>query len=83
MLITVFSDIFRSHDMGASRSCSGSIFVIFLPYLGVFVYLIARGHMGEHAIEAAQRADAARRRTSATRSGTSAGPADELDSSPT
>ncbi len=35
-----------------------TIFVIFLPYLGVFVYLIARGKkMGEHAVRDAQRRD--------------------------
>ena len=36
--------------------------MIFLPYLGVFVYLIARGDkMHEHAVEQAQAADAAAR----------------------
>ena len=55
LLITVFSDIFRSHDMGGFTKFLWVIFVIFLPYLGVFVYLIARGHkMSEHAMEAAQ-----------------------------
>ena len=39
-----------------------TIFVIFLPYLGVFVYLIARGHkMGEHAVAQAQAMDEAQR----------------------
>ena len=38
------------------------IFIIFLPYLGVFVYLIARGHkMSEHAAQAAQAQDQANR----------------------
>ena len=38
------------------------IFVIVLPYFGVFIYLIARGQkMNEHAMEAAQAQDAARR----------------------
>ena len=56
LLITVFSDIFRSHDMGGFAKFLWVIFVIFLPYLGVFVYLIARGHkMSEHAMEAARR----------------------------
>jgi hypothetical protein len=36
------------------------IFVIIVPYLGVLVYLIARGHkMQEHAMQAAQQQDAA------------------------
>ena len=51
LLITVFADIFRSHDMGGFAKFLWVIFVIFLPYLGVFVYLIARGHkMSEHAM---------------------------------
>ena len=62
LLVTVFSDIFRSHDMGGFAKAMWVIFVIFLPYLGVFVYLIARGHkMSEHALEAAQAHDAAQR----------------------
>ena len=36
------------------------IFMIFLPYLGVFIYLIARGgKMHEHAVADAQSQDAA------------------------
>src|SRR5215467_8013682 len=60
LLITVFADIFRSHDMGGFAKAIWVIFVIFLPYLGVFVYLIARGHkMQEHALEAAKAQNAA------------------------
>ena len=60
ILITVFADIFRSHDLSGWAKALWVIFVIFLPYLGVFVYLIARGHkMSEHALEAAQAQDAA------------------------
>src|SRR5580704_3771889 len=43
LLIMVFMDIFRSHDMGGLAKALWVIFVIVLPYLGVFVYLIARG----------------------------------------
>ncbi len=43
LLITVFIDIFRSHDMGGLAKALWVIFVIILPFLGVFVYLIARG----------------------------------------
>jgi hypothetical protein len=43
ILITVFADIFRSHDMGGFAKALWVIFVIFLPFLGVFVYLIVRG----------------------------------------
>jgi len=56
LLIMVFIDIFRSHDMGGGAKALWVIFVIILPFLGVFVYLIARGgKMHERAAaEAAQ-----------------------------
>jgi ABC-type multidrug transport system fused ATPase/permease subunit len=56
LLIMVFVDIFRSHDMGGFAKAMWVIFVIILPFLGVFVYLIARGSkMHERAAaEAAQ-----------------------------
>ncbi len=43
LLITVFIDIFRSHDMGGWAKALWAIFVIVLPFLGVFVYVIAHG----------------------------------------
>jgi hypothetical protein len=50
LLIIVFSDIFRSPDLSGWGKALWTIFVILLPYLGVFVYLIARGKkMSEHA----------------------------------
>ena len=62
LLIIVFSDIFRSHDLSGWAKALWIIFVILVPYLGVFVYLIARGHkMQEHAAEAAQAQDQAAR----------------------
>ena len=43
LLIMVFMDVFRSHDMGGMAKALWVIFIIILPFLGVFVYLIARG----------------------------------------
>ena len=43
LLITVFVDIFRSHDMSGGIKALWCIFVVIVPFLGVFVYLIARG----------------------------------------
>ncbi len=43
LLITVFSDIFRSDDLGGWAKALWILFTVFLPYLGVLVYLIARG----------------------------------------
>ena len=56
LLISVFSDIFRSDDLSGWSKALWTIFVIVLPYLGVFVYMIARGkRMGEHAMQDASR----------------------------
>jgi uncharacterized membrane protein YgcG len=56
ILIMVFADLFRSHDLSGWAKALWVIFVIILPYLGVFVYLIACGHkMSQHAQEDAQR----------------------------
>ena len=42
-LFYIFSDIFRSHDLGGGAKTVWSLFIIFLPFIGVFAYLIARG----------------------------------------
>ena len=41
LLITVFADIFRRHDTSGFTKVLWIIFVIVLPFLGVFIYLIA------------------------------------------
>ena len=54
LLIVVFGDIFRSPDLSGWGKALWTIFIIIVPYLGVFVYLIARGHkMSEHAAQQA------------------------------
>jgi hypothetical protein len=48
LLITVFADLFSRHDISGWGKAAWTAFVIVLPYLGVFVYLIAEGkHMAE------------------------------------
>lgn len=77
LLVVVFSDIFRSPDLGGWAKALWTIFIIVAPYLGVFVYLIARGHkMQEHAVANAKAADEAQR--SYIQSVTGSSPADEL-----
>ena len=41
LLITVFSDIFRRHDISGWGKAGWTVFVIILPFLGVFIYMIA------------------------------------------
>ena len=48
LLITVFIDIFRSHDLNGWAKALWVLFVVILPWLGVLVYLIARGGKMQH-----------------------------------
>ena len=51
----VFGDLFRSKDLGGGAKTLWVLFIVFLPFLGMFVYLIARGHgMNERAFAAQQ-----------------------------
>ena len=51
-LFWVFGDIFRSRDLGGGAKTFWVLFVIVIPWLGILVYLIARGHgMQERAME--------------------------------
>jgi hypothetical protein len=62
MIIVIFSDIFRSEDLSGWGKAIWSIFIIFLPFLGIFAYLIARGgSMAERSAKAAQEANEATR----------------------
>ncbi|MFE7237964.1 SHOCT domain-containing protein [Streptomyces sp. NPDC057580] len=48
LLFRIFSDIFRDDSLNGWAKAGWSIFTVVLPFLGVFVYLIARGKgMGE------------------------------------
>ena len=78
ILFRVFGDIFRSHDMSGLTKTLWVIFVIVTPFLGVLVYVVARGDdMTKHAVEDAQARDAAFQSYVQQAAGT-AGPADEL-----
>jgi ABC-type multidrug transport system fused ATPase/permease subunit len=43
ILITIIIDIFRSHDLSGWAKALWFVFILFLPLIGVLVYLIARG----------------------------------------
>jgi Short C-terminal domain/Phospholipase_D-nuclease N-terminal len=43
VLITVFIDIFRSHDLSGWGKALWFLFVLLIPLIGVLVYLIVRG----------------------------------------
>ncbi len=63
ILIYVFIDIFRSHDLSGWAKALWFVFVLFIPLIGVLVYLIARGgEMQQRAQQQAQQQDQEARR---------------------
>jgi len=58
ILIWIFIDIFRSHDLSGWAKALWFLFVLFIPLVGVLVYLIVRGgSMHERAVQDARRQD--------------------------
>ena len=43
ILVTVLIDVFRRHDLSGWGKAAWALFMIVLPYLGVFIYLITQG----------------------------------------
>jgi len=57
ILFTVLTDVFRRRDIGGGSKVLWTIFIIVLPYLGVFIYLIAEHDgMTKRSIEAQEQA---------------------------
>jgi HAMP domain-containing protein len=77
ILITVIGDLFRDHETSGWAKAAWVFFLIFLPFLGVLVYLIARGAgMRERAVR--EQADARKQLDAYIRETAAASPADEL-----
>lgn len=56
ILITIFADIFRRKDASGFTKVLWIVFVIILPFLGVFIYLIANHDgMTERSVQQAQK----------------------------
>jgi len=79
LLFKVIFDIFRSHDMGGVAKAFWAIFVTIIPWLGVLVYLIARGRsMQERDISAMKAEQEAMNTYIRQTAGSSTSAADEL-----
>jgi len=77
VLISVIGDIFRSRDISGASKAFWVIFVMIIPWLGVLVYLVARGDsMADRAMAAAAAHEEAARAYIQDAAGSSA--ADEL-----
>ncbi|MEU9051746.1 SHOCT domain-containing protein [Streptomyces sp. NPDC048384] len=60
MLFRVFGDIFRDDSMSGWGKAGWAVFVCVLPFVGVFIYLIARGRgMGERDVRQQRRQEEA------------------------
>jgi len=80
LLISVFIDIFRSHDLSGWAKALWVLFIIVLPYLGILIYLIARGgKMHERAVRSAQQSQEEFKAYVQQAEGTSGSLADELE----
>ena len=59
ILIRVLVDVFRRHDLSGWGKAAWTVMMVFLPFLGVFIYLVAHGQdMGKRDIEQARAAQA-------------------------
>jgi hypothetical protein len=78
LLISIFSDLFRDHELGGGAKALWTFLLLILPWLGVLIYLIVRGNsMNQRAMQAArERQESFRTYVQETASTTS--PADEL-----
>jgi cbb3-type cytochrome oxidase subunit 3 len=67
LLLTIFTDLFRDHELSGGVKALWVIFVVLVPYIGILVYLIARGRgMADRAAQIREVA------------GTSPSPADQI-----
>jgi type VI protein secretion system component VasK len=79
LAISVFIDIFRSHDLSGVAKAIWILFIIVVPLIAILIYLIVRGDkMRVHAVEAAKAQDEAAQEYIRQAAGTASSPADEL-----
>jgi hypothetical protein len=79
LVISIFGDIIRSDDMGGASKAIWAALIVFLPYLGVFAYLLLRGgKMGERQLAAARAQEQAVASYIRETAGGGSSPADQL-----
>jgi hypothetical protein len=80
LLFKIIADVFRDRSLSGFAKVMWLIFLIFLPFLGAFVYIIARGNsMAERDIAQAQAADQAFQAYVRDAAGSGGSSADQLD----
>ena len=79
LVFSIFGDIIRNDEMGGVQKAIWSIFIIFLPFLGIFAYLIFNGgRMGERQVNAARAQEAQMQDYIRTAAGGGSSAADQL-----
>jgi hypothetical protein len=79
LLLTIFTDLFRDHELSGGVKALWVIFVVLVPYIGILVYLIARGHgMADRAARAQARAQEQMNAQIRAVAGTTASPTDQI-----
>jgi hypothetical protein len=81
-LFWIFGDLFRSRDLGGGAKTLWVLFIIVVPFLGILVYLIVRGHgMTERQLEQQKQIQAAQADYIKSVASTTASPssADQID----
>jgi Short C-terminal domain/Phospholipase_D-nuclease N-terminal len=79
LLFTVLMDVFRSTDLSGWGKAGWTIFVLFLPLIGILIYLIVRGRsMHQRAAQQAAQQEEALRSYVQEAAGSSASSADQL-----
>jgi uncharacterized membrane protein YcjF (UPF0283 family) len=74
LLFRILADVFRDHELSGWGKAGWVILIVLFPWVGVLIYLIARGSsMNERAIKDAQAADAQMRAYVQDAAGTSGG----------
>lgn len=81
LLVVIITDVFRSHDLSGWGKALWTLFIIFLPFLGVLLYLIVRGgKMAERSQQAAiEREQMTQEYIRSVSGGGGASTADEID----
>jgi hypothetical protein len=76
-LIAILSDVFRRHDIGGGSKALWCVFIIFLPFLGAFIYVLVNGQgMAQRNVKEAQ---TARSQTDEYIRSVAGGPAGEIE----
>ena len=79
LLISIFGDLFRDHELSGGVKALWVLFILILPFLGILLYLVIRGGgMSERAIKASQEAQQQMNQWAQQTVAASGSPADQI-----